>query len=107
MDHWTTALEWTTGALEWTVTSLNFQCQPYTCMHASMERLFGLVAGVASVSFYTTVFVREQCSADCDTLHGYHSRDISWSHTKIITLYYTNVASIVHSFDRKQCISDI
>ena len=30
---------------------------------------------------YTIVFVREQCSADCDTLHGYHSRDISWSHT--------------------------
>ena len=29
----------------------------------------------------TTVFVREQCSADCDTLHGYHSRDSSWSHT--------------------------
>ena len=25
----------------------------------------------------------------------------------IMTLYYTDVASIVHSFDRKQCISDI
>ena len=66
------------------------------------------------ITLYYTVFTREQCSADCDTLHGYHGMDSSWSHTlkicssaKIMTLYYTDVASIVHSFDRKQCTSDI
>ena len=43
MDHWTTGMDyWNTGMDYWNmpVTSLKYQCQPYTCMHACTERLF-------------------------------------------------------------------
>ena len=42
------------------------------------------VAGVTSLSLNYTALVREQCSADCITLHDYHSMDSSWSHAKAL-----------------------
>ena len=68
MDHWTTGMDlWTTGMDYWNtgmdycnmpVTNLKYQCQPYTCMHAQKGYFNnGSVAGVASLSFYTTQFL--------------------------------------------------
>ena len=57
----------------------------------TMDRLLEFI-----VILYYTVFVREQFSADCETLHGYHSMDSSWSYAKA----HADVASIVHSFHK-------
>ena len=68
MDLWTTGMDyWTTGMDYWNigmdygnmpVTSLKYQCQPYTCMYVCMHRKVILtVAGVASLSLYTTQFL--------------------------------------------------
>ena len=65
MDHWTTGMDhWTTGTLEWTtgtclllVLSINAN-RTHACMHAQKGYFNnGLVAGVASLSFYTTQFL--------------------------------------------------
>ena len=77
MDYWTTGLMdyWTTGMDYWNigmdygnmpVTSLKYQCQPYTCMYACTERLFNSCWSCIIIIVYYTVFVRE-CSADCDS----------------------------------------
>ena len=91
MDHWTAGMDyWTNGMDYWNmpITSLKYQRQSYTCMHACMhtakkERLFQQWISCWSciiIILCCTVFVREQCSADCDTLHGYHSMDIAHDH---------------------------
>ena len=80
LDYWNGLLEHWNG-LEHACHKFEFS-MPTVHMHACINGKDILtMAGVASLSFYTTVFVREQCSADCDTLDGYHIRDISWSHT--------------------------
>ena len=80
LDYWNELLEHWNG-LEHACHKFEFSMPTvhmHACINGKVILIMGLVAGVASLSFYTTVFVRKQCSADCDTLYG---RDISWSHT--------------------------
>ena len=70
---------------------------------AKKERLLDWLLGLGHYHFVLHSFCKG--SADCNTLDGDHR--IICSSVKIITLYYTDVASIAHNFDRNQCILGI
>ena len=95
MDHWTAGMDYWNGLLDYWNGLLEHACHKFevsmtivhmhTCMHitAKKERLFQQWISCWSciiIILCCTVFVREQCSADCDTLHGYHSMDIAHDH---------------------------
>ena len=70
LDYWTGLLEHACHKFEVSMTIVHM----HACMHtAKKERLFQQWISCWSciiIILCCTVFVREQCSADCDTLHG-------------------------------------
>ena len=52
----------------------------------------GLVTGVASIPIFCTATLREQCSADCSTLYGYHSVEDK-SHVEGLQLHLAKIVT--------------
>ena len=81
MDHWTTGMDyWNTG-MDWNMPVSMPTIHMHACINGKVLLTMDWLLELHHYHFILQFFVREQCSADCDTLHGYHSRDNSWSHS--------------------------